>query len=104
MHGTHTYTLRHHAQEQRAAAHQAPQGHRGSRPRKTNRRRPAIELVDEKMKKPSNKHTAWKATKMAAKLAKDPEETQAKITEKALQAFALAQYLERHMQAAVGAC
>ena len=57
-----------------------------------------VELVDEKMKKPKNKHTAWKATRMAAKLAKDPEKTQAKITEKALQAFALAQYLERHMR------
>ena len=58
-----------------------------------------VELVDEKMKKkPSNKLTAWKATKMAAKLKKNPEEAQAKITEKALQAFALAQYLERHMR------
>ena len=35
---------------------------------------------------------------MAAKLKKNPEEAQAKITEKALQAFALAQYLERHMR------
>ena len=42
-----------------------------------------VELVDEKMKKkPSNKLTAWKATKMAAKLKKNPEEVLKKVQSK----------------------